>query len=140
MKILILEDRGSVSFYLEKIFTEKGYSVFLAYTIYEAMYYFENNDINCIICDLNLSPEGLTPNEITKTKDGLFSGWVWIQNYVINDRPNFRKKIVIYSDYINVLENDIPKNELVGIKLLQKRGYNNSASELLAFVESLKTL
>ena len=87
MNILILEDRGSVSSYLEDALINEGHTIFSAFNFNDAQSYWEEkqNEIDCIIADLNMPPDGLKPEEIKNTKGGLLTGWVWLSNYVFTD-------------------------------------------------------
>lgn len=103
MKILLLEDRGSVSLSLENNL-KKTNKIFPAFSIYDANDKFNKNDIDCIILDLNLDPNGLSDKDKEETNYGVITGWVWFERYVLKKYPNFKKRVIIYSDYIEQLD------------------------------------
>jgi hypothetical protein len=138
MNILFLEDRGSVSFYLMERLEELNHEIFEAYSINDAKSYWEKEDINCLIVDLNISPEGLTNEEKEETKHGLLTGWIWLNNYVFNVNPEIRKNTIIYSDYLQSLREYVKSTQqLRQLKLIPKRGSTSPTKEV---VEAIKLI
>jgi hypothetical protein len=127
MDILIVEDYGIVYNALYDNFKEIGTvdKVMSAFQVSEAMDKFNLRKINFLIVDLYLPPSGLTKTETDKTEGGTLSGWFWLQNYVFKNNPKsvWRKRVIIYSDYIKILKEKIPNGEWSGIKLLSKSSH-----------------
>ena len=84
MKILILENQGSISLLLKAHLTQEGHEVYNAFNVNDARSYWESKEkkIDCIIVDLNMVPAGLTPAEAQATENGLITGWIWLKNYI----------------------------------------------------------
>ena len=100
MNILFLEDRGSVSFYLKENLHNRGHVVYEASSIPEATSIWRENKIDCLIVDLNLTPEGLTEEEIELTRNGLLTGWIWLKRHIFPDHPLMKKRTIILSEYL----------------------------------------
>lgn len=64
----------------------------------------ENNDISCIISDLNMCPDGLDEKYHEETFGTMLTGWVWIKYYILAKKEYSKIPIIIYSDFIDVLE------------------------------------
>jgi hypothetical protein len=121
MNILFLEDRGSVTTYLSGALKKMGHIVFDAFNIYDAREKWENFKIECIILDLNLNAAGLLEKEKKETINGKITGWIWFENYVLEKNPFFKKRTIIYSEYIDELEDSkyTKHSEIIKIR---KRG------------------
>jgi CheY-like chemotaxis protein len=137
MNILLLEDRGSVSFYLKEALTKEGHVVLDAMGINDAQSYWGAEKIDCLIVDLNMSPDGLKPDETQQTKDGLLTGWFWLRNYVYKPSPAMKQRTIILSEYINALCECVPAEELKGIRLVPKKGSTSPAEQLLDHVKCI---
>ena len=81
-----------------------------------------SEQIDCIIADLNMKPEGLEENQIAQTMAGLLTGWIWLRDYVFKDIPSMKEKTIIYTDYKDHLLAKVKSNELKGIKVISKKG------------------
>ncbi len=136
MNILFLEDRGSVSFYVTEALAGEEHVVFEAFSIPDALYILEKQSIDCIIADLNMSPEGLSPQEIEETQDGLLTGWLFLKNHVFS-QYELRSRTIIYSEYLDALRKSVSPVELAGIKLLAKQGSVSPVKGLLESVERI---
>jgi hypothetical protein len=135
MNILVLEDRGIVSYYLQEFLEDKGHQIYHAFNINDANSYLveHEDDIGCIITDLNMSSVGLTDIEINQTHAGLFSGWIWLREYVFNKYPKMKLRTIIYSDYLEDLQKFVSASELAGINLVRKRG-TKASEQILMYV------
>lgn len=133
MNILLLEDRGGVSFYLEEALLAAGHKVFPAFNVNDAKSFWGRGDIECIIADLNMSPEGLTKDEIEQTKAGILTGWIWLREHVFKNNDAMRARTIIYSEYLDYLDAAVTK----GICLIPKRGSTNPTTELLKHVKTI---
>ncbi len=135
MNIIFLEDRGTVSYYLSKNLESSGHTVFEAFSVPDARTYWEDEDIHCIIVDLNLSPDGLTEEERARTREGLLSGWIWVKEYVLREKPEMRDRIIIYSEYLSQLKTLDTDEDFKEIKKIGKQGSESPVQELLDAVE-----
>ena len=131
MNVLVLEDRGSVSFYLEEGIRSRGHTVFSAFTIPDARSYWENEQIDCIVVDSNMSPDGLGEEQIKRTKDGLLTGVIWLLDSVFPERQDMRERTIIYTDYLERLRESFTDEELRGLQLFSKKGSVSPAREFL---------
>jgi CheY-like chemotaxis protein len=129
-KVLLLEDNGFMYDSLKELLEENNFEVKDAYQISDAIGHF-NDTIDYMIVDLNVPPIGLTKEQRDQTEGGIFSGWIWLQEYVFKNHPEYRKKVIIYSAYINRLSNKYP-SEIKGIKLMDK-GHNNPSAVIEVF-------
>ncbi|MCX6344986.1 MAG: hypothetical protein NT018_07910 [Armatimonadetes bacterium] len=125
MRILLLEDRGTAN-QLVSWLEDRQHIVHHALSIRDARSV-HLKDIDCIIADLNMSSVGLKEDEIAKTDSGIITGWIWLENYVLNAKPwDMRKnRVIILSEYISYL-NDLGqkdrelRKQLVGIEMIPK--------------------
>jgi len=121
--ILILEDNPLLLYQLQEKCLEHGYSVYDCDGIYRASETWESHkdSINAIIADINMDPRGLTKEEIRMSRNGKFSGWLWVNNYIIN--AGFPPaNVIILSEYnddlFTYISNSVPahKNNYMAIK------------------------
>jgi hypothetical protein len=138
MKILFLEDQGSVEQYVTPLLEDNGHKVFVAGNIADADTYLENNIIDCLIIDLNLNNNGLPPKYISDTQLGIITGWIWLSKIVFPKHDNLRNATIIYTDYLDVLKKEVKSAELKGIKGIAKRG-DESIEDLLEFIKKINT-
>ena len=142
MNILIVEDRISVSRYMKKALRKLGHVVFHALNIYDARECWEDENItiDCLIVDLNMTPDGLTDDEIKATKDGVLTGWIWLKNHVFDNEPNMRPRTIIYTEYKTQLEREA-SGELGGIRaIIPKRGSTSTAQAVLDQVRAISEI
>ena len=137
MNILTLEDRGSVSFYMRRFLEEEGHEILSAFSINDAQTFWEHDNVDCIIADLNLSPLGLTEEEIAASHGGLLTGWIWLSHYVFLERPEMRANTIIYSEYVANLEAAVSANELALTHRVRKRGRTSPAGEVIRLVRDI---
>ena len=141
MNVLVLEDRGSVGYYLKEALTEEGHSVYFALTVSDAISHLDEERIDCIVIDLNMSPEGLNDEEVGATLSGLLTGWIWLRNHVYAGRnADMRERTIIYTEYMDQLRYHVPEEELRGIHLIPKRGFSSTAEQLLNTVRQIAGL
>jgi hypothetical protein len=131
--ILLLEDNGYMYSILKELLEEDNFEVKSAFQISDAIDNF-NEKIDYLIVDLSVLPIGLTKEQLDLTNGGIYSGWIWLQEYVFNDHPKYRRKTIIYSAYISRLVDKYP-SDVKGIKLMDKRKDHPSK-----VVEELKKL
>lgn len=136
MKILFLENRGSVSHYMEMLLEKEGHTVLSALDVSDAIgHWQENEDIECLIVDLNVPPRGLNEAQQKDSKSGLLAGWIWLRDYVLKEKPEMYEQIIIYTDYLDELKAFTSEDELKGIYLVRKRPGSSPAEEVLAHVK-----
>ena len=140
MKILLLEDRGSVSYYMAEALRMNEHEVHDAYNINDAQSEWETDEIDCVIVDLNLDPTGLSQKEIEETRGGLLSGWIWLRDHVLQKNPEMRQRTVIYSEYVSDLMRCVSKDDLRGIRLIAKGGQESAPDEVLKCIDKINTI
>jgi CheY-like chemotaxis protein len=100
MNILLVEDRGAVAYYLRDALEGAGHQVFLAPNISRAKEYWDKGGIDCIVLDLNMSPDGLTEAEVRDTLGGVLTGWIWLKNYVLAKDSSMKSRTIILTAYL----------------------------------------
>jgi hypothetical protein len=138
MNILVLEDRGSVAQYMIVKLTEMGHTILDAYSIPDAQSILDSEKIDYFIVDLNMSPEGLTEEETSNTKDGLLSGWVWLCNYAYKKYPSYKNRTIILSEYSTSLEEYVPLEERRGVQIVPKRSSTSPAEYLINIIKAVR--
>lgn len=79
-----------------------------------------------IIFDLNMPTIGLTDQQASQTMMGKLTGWIWYRDVVLNGiykRPQFTKRSMIYSGFLDDLKRNVTPSELAlisSIKLIDK--------------------
>lgn len=136
MNILVLENRGSVSYYMVEALRAQ-HEVFDAQSITDAQSYLESERIDCFIIDLNMDPYGLEDDEIAETRDGLLTGWIWLREYVYKENPSLKSQTIIYTEYLPDLKANVPFEELKGIFLVPKRGTTGVARQVRNTVDTI---
>jgi hypothetical protein len=142
MQALIVGDFPPLLIALEEILKNHGYQTKSAVNIYQAKDYWNTNkdSIKCLIVGLNISPDGLNAHEINETKLGLYSGWVWLNNYVFPERPKLKKNTIIFTGYkeklIDKLSKDNELDLLDGICIISKKNTDIARQ----FIRQIKTL
>ena len=147
MNILWLEDRGSSVDALKKTISQRGFTIYKALDVLNAIAYWtqDRENINVIIIDLNVNSEGLKSEEIDLTRGGVLSGWIWLTKHVINDIDNNNiPTIIIYSNYIDELERYIPREEInalvnkLSIKIISKTDDADGWEKIINVLEQSK--
>lgn len=141
MNVLVLEDRGSVVFYMVEAIAAEGHAVLHAYGVNDAQSHIESEVmIDCIVADLNMSPDGLSEEEMARTEYGLLTGWVWLEEYVFSVHESMRTRTIIYSEYLSDLRQHIDAERLAGVTLVDKRGSISSAEVVLNRIRAISRL
>jgi hypothetical protein len=141
MKILVLEDRPYTLKNITEALAQEGHDVIACNSIYVATErYSENKDsLDYIIADLSLSSSGLSTDEKANSEGGLFSGWIWLRNYVLNN--NKAVHCIIFSGYLDLFKEYIYSTNNVSlldnITLINKGGFD-SLEILARTIEKLK--
>ncbi len=131
MKILLFEDRGTVAKYFREALEDAGHEVLHAISVYDVRSHWEDHEIDCLIIDLNVDPQGLTEEEAGRTNGGVLTGWVWLDAYVYKENPAMKSRTVIYTEYKDKLESHVDEADREGITVISKRGSDKPMAELL---------
>ena len=140
MNILLVEDRGEVSVYLKLALRDDGHQVLDAFNPNDAMSHWNNRrtiPIDCIILDLNLRPDGLTETERKASRGGLISGWLWLKDYVLTQKPDMASRTIVYSDYLHELQAAVTASEYQGVALVPKKGRSSPAQEVMKHIQRI---
>lgn len=121
MNILYLEDRASIFQPLKDKLESKGHKIFKAIQISDAIGYINEKTIDFLIIDLRVLPTGLKPMEIKKSFAGRISGWIFLENYVFNQRPDLKPKTIVFSEYIYQLEKSINLEDFPEVRFFSKK-------------------
>jgi CheY-like chemotaxis protein len=98
MKILVLDSHACAAVPMIDVLRELGHEVIKAFNINDAnSYWQENSNFDCLIVDITGPVDGLTEEEIEQTQEGWISGWIWLQNYLLAENPDFASRVIIYS-------------------------------------------
>jgi CheY-like chemotaxis protein len=134
--ILVIEDNCHIYYEIENDLMVYGYEVFCAYQISDAIDILESKRIDFIITDLNIPPIGLTIAEIDETYSGQIAGWVLLKNYAFTIDKKLRNRAIIFSDFTNILYNNIPSKDLNGIKIFKKG--KDSIKDIIDYIKTYK--
>ena len=140
MNILLVEDRGSAVGYIHELLSQERHRVTQAYNPNDAQDAWNkrtNTPVHCIILDLNLPQDGLTPREKDLSRGGLLSGWNWLSGHVLKDSPQMKERVIIYSDYIRDLEERVKPDEYGVVPRIPKRQRVSAAKEVLDHVRRI---
>lgn len=140
MRILFIEDRGSVSVPVTETLELDGYEVISAYDINDAQSAWENREvepIDCLIIDLNMPADGLTDDQKKQTFGGLLTGWIWLRDYIFKDYPDMRKRTVILSDYLSIFREKVLENQYLGVVTIPKSAPYSPVEMLLKEVKKI---
>ncbi len=143
MNVLLLEDRGSVRFYLEEWLTENGHNVLSAFTPNAAQSHWrdrETTPVHCIILDLQVPTTGLDDAQKARSEDGLLSGWIWFSECVLPDEPKMRQRTIIHSGYVDALKRRISSGTYRGLIVVPKTVGNGSARAVVRYIGQIARL
>ena len=56
-------------------------------------------EVVCIVTDINMTEEFLDEQYVDETDGGMFTGWVWLYRYVLEQNPKLHIPIVICSGF-----------------------------------------
>lgn len=145
MNIMLLEDRGSVSLPMAGLLEDLGHQVFQAQTPADADGIWNRrreHPIHCIVADLNMASAGLSAGDAAKTHKGVLSGWIWLCSRIL-DHPEdrrMRSRIIIYSEYLPDLKQNIQEAQWKAIPLIPKRDITDSTDRVLREIEKIEKL
>ena len=128
-KILLIEDDGAITRDLIKEFKSHGHEVKFAYSYVSAIDRWKDykGGFDCIILDLNISPDGVDDENFNKYFPII--GILFLNNICEGKAPEemeqIWRKTIVYSGYVDKLrekKNDFPYYNL--LTLLPKKGTN----------------
>lgn len=136
-RILFVEDNVRVSIPVCDYLKNEGFDVFNAYEIEVANDYLKDkkNKFDFIITDLDMNCVGLSEKEAKESRHGNLSGWIWLKNYVLNKNIISIDRVLVYSDYINILKNECKDEVLEKITCISKGDTNMTP---IKFIEIIK--
>ena len=106
MDILMLMNRGHVSYYLAEWLRTLGYVVIEVNNIEQAEEILNQQRIDCIITCTYMSSfcySGLLDaSERQQTQRGYLAGLVWLHNYVFVKDAGWKERVIIYEDADNL--------------------------------------
>ena len=140
MNILFLEDRGATAYNVNRWIDANGHTVLKAFNPNDAQNHWvrrAETRVDCIILDLQTSMDGLTVVQKAEAEGGTLAGWVWLRDNVLAVVPEMRQRTIIYSDYVAVLQEKVPKDQYKGIKVIPKRKRTSSADEVVASLREI---
>jgi hypothetical protein len=140
MRILFLEDRGSVSVYITEKLKLDGHDVISAFDINDAQSVWERRGeepIDCMIIDLNMRADGLKDHEMQQTMGGILTGWIWLREYVFKDQPDMRKRTLIFSDYLDLFRKGVAESEYKEVITIPKSAPYSSVEKLFKLVNDI---
>ena len=143
MNILIVDDRGSSSYYLIEWMKGHGFIVFEAFDLLDAQTHWNDRQrvpVHCIVLDLNMPTHGLTESQKERSYGGMLTGWIWFKENVLSVEPGMRQRTIIYSDYIDSLNKYDDPSEYKGITLISKRQRGSSAEEVVARIKEISKM
>ena len=144
MNILVVDDRGSTSFYLAEALDRDGHRVLEAANINDAKTHWDKRKttpIDCIIVDLNMPSDGLTREQKGESHRALLTGWLWLRDCVLPDVPiGYRQRVIICSEYVRDFRELVPAHEYLGISLVDKHAPSGSAAKVLEHVHVISLL
>ena len=131
MRILLVEDMGSMANTLVQDLEAEGHRVDLGFSISRAKGYLSarksEGGYECLIIDLNMPTTGLTDKQAAQTYGGLLTGWVWLRDHIFNDsdkepkdKSPLRRRTIIFSAYLTELKEKMPNADLSGVQLVAK--------------------
>jgi response regulator RpfG family c-di-GMP phosphodiesterase len=103
--ILLLEDQSYILDTIAERFINHGYNVYKCKDIYKAIERFDSNqkEIDIIITDTNMDSNGLSNAEAKRSKNGKYSGWIWVTEYAIITKGFPPEQVYILSEYLKNL-------------------------------------
>ena len=131
--VLHVEDRGEASYYLRQFLQRKGYNVLTAIDTDDAEMVIEeyDKDIDYLIMDLHLPC-------LKEDAENVLQGWAWLVEYLFEKQSEFKNKTLIFSEYINILEDKHGKElkeTYPNIRCIPRK-----SAEIDSFKEILETL
>lgn len=127
-KILFVEDQVCLARIICD-YLQRESDVLLARCVREANMVLEHEeDIACIMVDLNMPVEGLPIDQIGRTRNGLLTGWVWLESQVFVKRPHLMSKTIVYSAFLDELRSSFDLSSYGSVKFIDKRNMGRGAA------------
>jgi CheY-like chemotaxis protein len=137
---MVLEDQGAASHYMEEALQDIGHVILEAGSILQAQSVWERRStipIHCIIADLNMPTTGMTRELSRQSIGGKLAGWVWLKTHVLGETPDFRQRVILYSDYLEDLKANASEDEISGLRMVPKRGRSGPADQVMRHVDQI---
>ena len=135
MNVLLLDDRGSTTYFVERWLKENGHTVLSAFNPNDAQDHWNKRakiPVHCIILDLQTPTNGLSDEQKKRTVGVTLAGWVWLHDNVLTEMPEMRQRTIIYSDYSYILCENVPEDEYRGITIVPKKQRQSAAEYVVA--------
>lgn len=132
MRILVVEDRGTVLYPLEDALNSRGHEVLTAFGVAQArdVWNSEKDKVGCIIVDLNIPADMRSKEAIDKrNKNSInkewheLAGWIWLEEEGLVEKmaPPAKPTVIIYSGYLDVWQaQGCRENEYPNVKFFRK--------------------
>jgi len=143
MNILFLEDRGADAYFTKTALEAEGHYVLQAYNLHDAQDHWnrcKQVPVHCIILDCQTPMRGLTDEQKARAEGGTLSGWVWLRDNVLPSAPEMRQRTIIYSAYVDTLEDKVPRKEYEGIRVICKPGCLSLPGPLVAAIKDISLM
>ncbi|MCX6739936.1 MAG: hypothetical protein NTZ49_01760 [Candidatus Parcubacteria bacterium] len=125
------------------ILQDEGHEVVGALNPSDANGYWIYNpgNFDCIIIDVTGTYVGLTEAEQKQTKDGWTTGWIWLKNYILKEKPDFASRVIIFStsESLEILDEADPSARQK-VRIVCKNGEGSVTEALLAELEQISNL
>ena len=129
--VFIFEDRPGIRSGIKELIKSRinkmSFNFVECFNVYQAdaKWNKHKDNVNILILDLHISPDGLPADLTEKTSGGFLTGWVWLWNNAMkNDIDNYnatKPLILIYSAYTQELKDYLEKEADDGEKKFYKR-------------------
>ena len=83
---------------------------------------------------MNLPPDGLSTEQISRTRGGLLTGWIWLSESIFPSDHSMKKRTIIYTDYMRALKENVSDADLEEIYVVPKKGSQSPAQRILKYV------
>ena len=144
MKILVLDSHAVAAVPMVDCLREEGHEVIKAFNINDANshWQYDGSMFDCLIVDITGPVDGLNEEEKKQTKEGWISGWIWLKNYLLKEKPSFAARVIIFSTQqtLQVLEQAEPEAFKSRVSFICKNGLTSGVKLLLAQLDEISKL
>ena len=137
MRILIFDDKPTITYFIQEYLDGKGHDLMFCNTCSKVREEMQTSEFDCYIVDLNAATVGLDDELQARTQGGLLTGWLLLTEYVWKEDAHGFTKTIIFSDYVAELKQYIASDkasdrEKGWFTNLERCGHVISKSEKLA--------
>ena len=120
MRVLMLEDRHEIMDAFTELLGGLGHEVCPCCDVYEADERLQEQEqgFDCYIVDLAMSTDGLGAEFVSDAHRGYFTGWVWLRTRVLSGHPEYAKRCILCSGYIDAFKGEYLSTDKDAKKLL----------------------